>query len=73
MKCSFAFPGTYGHECGAPAVTVFVKATKCTHNGEYYAGRCQSCANIKGGENADVLRVESINGQVNQWNGVYSE
>lgn len=24
MKCHYAFPGTYGHECGAPATNVLI-------------------------------------------------
>lgn len=27
MKCGYAAPGTYGHECGRPAVIAAVKAS----------------------------------------------
>lgn len=59
-KCSFAFPGTYGHECGAPAVKVGVKKSRETKNGIFYARRCAKCAEIKGGENTGVERWEDF-------------
>lgn len=70
IKCGFAMSGTYGHECGAPAVKVFVKKAELTSNGIFYTGRCEECSKIRGGENAGILRVEPVNGQVNQWKGV---
>jgi hypothetical protein len=70
--------GTYGHECGRPATQVAV--SRCADNREacyspkakyenetYFSGRCDTCAKIKGGENAGVLRVEKLNGHVNRW------
>jgi hypothetical protein len=71
MTCGFAMSGTYGHECGAPATKVAVKASKLTKDGLFYTGRCNECARIKGGENAGNLRLEPVAGQVNQWNGGY--
>lgn len=67
--CSFAYPGTYGHECGAPAVMVGVKFGAGTKNGVYYARRCQKCASIKGGENSGIAKWESYNKEShkNQW------
>jgi hypothetical protein len=68
-KCSFAFAGTYGHECGAPALFVGVMRSEHTKSGTYYAGRCASCKAIKGGENGRVIRFEPIDParHVNEW------
>lgn len=53
--CSFAHPGTYGHECGKPAVVVGItKSETGTIDGLYYHRRCRSCSTIKGGENAGI-------------------
>lgn len=65
--CTFAYAGTYGHECGAPATQVAVKYSKQTVSGYFYAGRCATCARIKGGENTDVLYMEPLNGHANSW------
>jgi hypothetical protein len=71
--CSFAMSGTYGHECGAPAVVIAVKRNcKLTHSGVFYTGRCAGCMAIKGGENADIVEYQPISGQVNDWNGRYN-
>ena len=65
--CGFAFPGTWGHECGRPAIVYAVKPSKLTHSGLYYGGRCEECAKINGGENSEVIRFEPISNQVNNW------
>ncbi len=59
--CSFAFPGTFGHECGAPAVTVGIMKVDNTKSGIFFARRCANCAKIKGGENRGVTRFEPFN------------
>jgi len=72
-RCTFAHSGTYGHECGAPAVKVAVEENVPPNTGLnsewfggiFYAGRCERCAEIKGGENAG-RRIEPLNGQVNR-------
>ena len=64
-RCTFAWPGTYGHECGKPAVAVAVEhGCEQWENGIYYAGRCKECAAIKGGENAG-RRIEPLAGHQN--------
>jgi len=62
--CTYAPPGTYGHECGKPATVVAVK-TSDTESGIYYAGRCKDHAHAPGHDNAGIIRLEPINGQVN--------
>jgi hypothetical protein len=59
-RCSFAFPGTYGHECGKPAVCVAVKKSDITKSGFYFARRCPECAKEKGGENSNAIRFEQL-------------
>lgn len=66
-RCGFAYPGTYGHECGKPAAVVFVFKSDNTHDGLFFTGRCEECARITGGENAGVIRKEPLADQVNQW------
>lgn len=49
--CTFAYPGTYGHECGAPATLAQSRPSEYTANGIYWARRCPSCAQARGGDN----------------------
>lgn len=72
-RCGFAYSGTYGHECGAPAVkvAVFHLGKQDGGNGRwdgdvFYSGRCESCATIKGGENAGAVKIEALDGHVNR-------
>ncbi len=46
-------------ECSIPATM--------TRSGLFYTGRCEACSKLKGGENAGMLRLEPVNGQVNEW------
>lgn len=68
-QCCFAWPGTYGHECGGTVVAVAVKVTDMTADGLFFGGRCAiHGADCKGGDNDDViLRWESPSGQLNKW------
>lgn len=72
--CGFAAPGTYGHECGAPATKVGFKKSCSTKNGVFYARRCDNCAAIKGGDNLGIFKWEKFDSvsHVNQWVGVAS-
>lgn len=67
--CNFAHAGTYGHECGKPAQFVAVKRSDRTTTGFFYAGRCEKCATIRGGENHNTLTIEPIDAarHVNVW------
>jgi hypothetical protein len=66
-RCSFAYPGTYGHECGAPATQVFVFKAENTRDGLFFTGRCEQCAKIPDGENSGVIRKEPFGNQSNQF------
>ncbi len=50
-QCNFAWPGTYGHECGDPAKWSGSKPSDLTKSGIYHTRRCDKCKTIKGGEN----------------------
>ena len=45
-RCSFAFPGTYGHECGDTATVVAVFPSERTKSGFYFGGRCDRHAHV---------------------------
>ena len=67
--CGFAYPGTYGHECGSPATVVGTRDTDLTKNGIFYARRCDKCAAIKGGENIGLTQWQPFDPvkHANQW------
>lgn len=73
LKCGFAWPGTYGHECGADATQIAVSTSNLTHSGLFYSGRCDVHAKAKGPDNSKVIRLEPIGAteQTNDWNGRY--
>ena len=62
--CSFAFPGTFGHECGSPATKVGIQESTVTKNGVFYARRCNVCATYKGGENAGTQKWVKYNPEI---------
>ena len=65
--CSWAWPGSYGHECGDPACSVAVFPSTLTTSGLFFAARCALHAKETGGENSDAIRIEPLGGQVNVW------
>lgn len=69
MKCAFAFPGTYGHQCGKPATLASKRESGATANGIFWSFRCEACAAIKGGENRGFTSWEPVdeNKQQNVW------
>lgn len=67
VSCCFSWPGTYGHECGKPAVEFAVKKSDLTKSGLFYAGRCAECKGHNSLENFNVVRFEKLNGQKNEW------
>lgn len=70
--CSFAYAGTFGHECGKPATVVVVMRSTLNNDGVFYTGRCAKCNEIKGGENSNIIRREQYADQMNDWNGRYN-
>ena len=63
MRCSLAHPGTYGHECGEPAVAVavFEGSWPMKPGTLFYTGRCETHAHDKRAwENAGMLRLEPV-------------
>lgn len=72
--CGFAFPGTYGHECGALAVVAGLMKSKLTTSGIYYAFRCAECRHHTAGQdNSGIYKWEPIDAtkHINKWNGRY--
>ena len=75
MKCQYAAPGTYGHECGSPAtnvlITVMPEDTKVRlrcmgatdaipADGLSRAGRCEVHRNVREFTNGRFVRTEAI-------------
>ena len=54
FKCSYAYPGTYGHECGKPATLSGWRASAHTANGIYFAHRCAECSKARGVDNRGI-------------------
>lgn len=67
--CGFAHPGTYGHECGSPAVVVGIRPSTDTKSGVFYARRCPVCAKFKGGDNLGIIEWVPYDPaqHINQW------
>lgn len=72
-KCRFAFPGTYGHECGAPAthllVHVMLESTKDAlrglgvvppADGLSHVGRCETHRNVLESGDGVFVRNEPL-------------
>ena len=61
--CGFAYPGTYGHECGRRATTVARHASESTVSGVYWARRCPGCAALPRnfGENRGLTDWQPFN------------
>ena len=64
FNCSYTFPGTYGHTCGAPATHVAIM-TGCEDwkDGTFYAYRCPECAKklIKGLKTVPLDKAVHVN------------
>lgn len=58
--CSFAQPGTFGHECGRPAVVAGSRPSDLTTTGTYWAARCAECQGYRGGENTGITQWEPL-------------
>lgn len=58
--CSFAHRGTFGHECGKPAVVAGSRPSDLTTTGTYWAARCAECQCYRGGENTGITKWEPL-------------
>lgn len=65
--CGFAAPS--GQACGKPATLTAVMASDLTKSRLFYGGRCESCAWLKGAQNARILYLEPLNQakHINDW------
>jgi hypothetical protein len=43
LNCNYAQPGTYGHECGRPAIYALPLHSEKKPSGVFYSRRCESC------------------------------
>lgn len=53
-RCGYAWPGTYGHECGKPARWAQQTRSEVTADGVYWCARCDECRHHKGPDNAGL-------------------
>jgi len=71
LKCQFAYPGTYGHECGSPAthlmVTIMSEDTKTalrcmgttpSPDGLSRSGRCELHRGMREFGSGELVRTE---------------
>lgn len=56
--CNYSQPGTYGHECGRPAVYALPLHSERNSSGVYYARRCNTCRDKL--EHADRLLSDPV-------------
>lgn len=67
--CTFAYPNTYGHECGGIARWAASMPSEHTTDGIFWARRCDKCRDEKGGENAGLRDWQAFDPakHSNQW------
>lgn len=68
-RCDYAVAGTYGHECGKPALFVRAKSSNLTRSGTYWARRCADCVTATGRENwglAPAVPFDTV-AHINEW------
>ena len=68
-KCGFAYPGTWGHECGRPALFVALMKSELTKSGIFYAKRCAEHKDMREPYDSAILSVEDFDAtkHINQW------
>jgi hypothetical protein len=57
MKCRYSHPGTWGHECGAPATLMQLGRGESTIDGRYWYIRCDKCIAHTGPDNHGLSRT----------------
>ena len=67
--CRYSHEGTYGHECGRPAVVCGGITSDLTESGLYWTYRCEKCKDETGRDNRRLatgwLPLSSM--QENRW------
>ena len=68
-KCGYAWPGTYGHECGATGTVAGAQKSELTVSGIFYAIRCDECRRHTGRDNWGITTWEPFDPakHVNHW------
>ena len=51
VSCNYAAGGTYGHECGSPALWAASHPSALTLSGLFWVRRCHKCRTLSGPEN----------------------
>jgi hypothetical protein len=71
QKCGYAHAGTFGHECGRPAVFAGRKPSDKTKSGIFWAARCAECRDLTGQDNHGITSWEPLDQakHVNTWIG----
>lgn len=68
-RCAYAYPGTFGHECGRPALFAGAKPSESTKSGTFWSYRCAECKDLTGEDNRGITRWEQLDPakHVNEW------
>jgi hypothetical protein len=69
-KCSYAAAGTFGHECGRPAVAAGAKPSDTGVIGRVFWNlRCADCRHLPGRDNWGITHWEPLDAakHVNRW------
>jgi hypothetical protein len=68
-QCTYAYPGTYGHECGRTALFAALMSSKLTKSGIYFGRRCLEHKDSIEPYDSPVIRVESFDEakHINDW------
>jgi hypothetical protein len=67
--CGYGHAGTFGHECGRPAVVAGAKPSESTKSGIFWSARCADCKELTGRDNWGITRWEPLDPakHVNEW------
>lgn len=67
--CGYAPSGTWGHECGKPALFAGSRTSDKTVSGIYWASRCRDCIDLTGRDNQGIRYWEPIDHEKhrNEW------
>lgn len=66
--CWYSHLGSFGHECGKPAVVAGCKPSKDTKSGVFWTFRCAACAELPGQDNWGVKEWRPLHeAKPNEW------